>query len=97
KNGRDEGGSGPGDGADRAATERKRPRPAVSWSRSKAFARTRSHRLKICVPRGLGGYPQQAREAIWIATSIACQSLRKSKSVMLSTKLQPCFVRAKEL
>ena len=50
-------GSGPGDGAGRVATERKRPRPAVSWSRSKAFARTRSHRLKICVPRGLGGLP----------------------------------------
>lgn len=48
---------GPGDGADRAATERKRPRPAVSWSQSKAFTRTRSHRLKICVPRGLGGLP----------------------------------------
>ena len=48
---------GPGDGAGRVATERKRPRPAVSWSRSKAFARTRSHRLKICVPRGLGGLP----------------------------------------
>lgn|GEM_PF-395045 len=29
----------------------------MSWSRSKAFARTRSHRLKICVPRGLGGLP----------------------------------------
>ena len=28
-----------------------------SWSRSKAFARTRSHRLKICVQRGLGGLP----------------------------------------
>ena len=32
-------------------------RPAVSWSQSKAFTRTRSHRLKICVPRGLGGLP----------------------------------------
>ena len=63
------------DGADRDATERKRPRPAVSWSRSKAFARTRSHRLKICVQRGLGDFPQQARGAIWIATGIACQSL----------------------
>lgn len=29
----------------------------MSWSRSKAFARTRSRRLKICVPRGLGGFP----------------------------------------
>ena len=29
----------------------------MSWSRSKAFARTRSHRLKICVQRGLGGLP----------------------------------------
>ena len=29
----------------------------MSWSRSKAFAKTRSHRLKICVPRGLGGLP----------------------------------------
>lgn len=29
----------------------------MSWSRSKAFARTRSRRLKICVPRGLGGLP----------------------------------------
>ncbi len=71
--GQEQCGSGPGDGAGRVATERKRPRPAVSWSRSKAFARTRSHRLKICVPRGLGGYPQQARGAIWIATGIACQ------------------------
>ena len=33
--------------------------------------------MKICVPRGLGGYPQQARGAIWIATSIACQFYRK--------------------
>ena len=40
-----------------AGHTRKRPRPAVSWSRSKAFARTRSRRLKICVPRGLGGFP----------------------------------------
>ena len=55
--GQEQCGSGPGDGADRAATERKRPRPAVSWSQSKAFTRTRSHRLKICVPRGLGGLP----------------------------------------
>ena len=55
--GQEQCGSGPGDGADRTATERKRPRPAVSWSRSKAFVRTRSHRLKICVQRGLGGLP----------------------------------------
>ena len=44
----------------------------------KSVRRTRSHRLKICVPRGLGGYPQQARGAIWIATSIACQFLRSA-------------------
>ena len=30
---------------------------ALSLPCSKAFARTRSHRLKICVPRGLGGLP----------------------------------------
>ena len=29
----------------------------MSRSWSKAFAKTRSHRLKICVPRGLGGLP----------------------------------------
>ena len=51
----------------------------------------------LCSKGAWGRGPQQARGAIWIATSIACQSLRKSKSVMLSTKLQPCFVRAKEL
>ena len=47
----------------------------------KSVRRTRSHRLKICVPRGLGGYPQQARGAIWIATGIACRFLcRNEKS-----------------
>ena len=29
----------------------------MNWLWPKAFARTRSHRLKICVPRGLGGLP----------------------------------------
>ena len=64
----------------------------------KSVRRTRSRRMKFCVQRGLGGMPStsSAREP-WLSWGIACQSLRKSKSVMLSTKLQPCFVRAKEL
>ena len=39
----------------------------------KSVRRTRSRRMKFCVQRGLGGIPQQARGAIWIATGIACR------------------------
>ena len=34
-----------------------RPWTVSNWPGSKAFVRTRSHRLKICVQRGLGGLP----------------------------------------
>lgn len=47
----------------------------IEMARVKSVRRTRSRRMKFCVQRGLGGIPQQARGAIWIATGIACQSL----------------------
>ena len=43
--------------------------------------RTRSRRMKFCVQRGLGGIPQQARGAIWIATGIACHFCSQTISV----------------
>ena len=61
--------------SDRAATERKKTTASGELVAVKSVRQTRSHRLKICVPRGLGDFPQQARGAIWIATGIACQSL----------------------
>lgn len=47
----------------------------IEMARVKSVRRTRSRRMKFCVQRGLGGIPQQARGAIWIATGIACRSL----------------------
>ncbi len=39
----------------------------------KSVRRTRSHRMKFCVQRGLGGIPQQAApEAEWLSRGIAC-------------------------
>ena len=45
----------------------------IEMARVKSVRRTRSRRMKFCVQRGLGGIPQQARGAIWIATGIACR------------------------
>ena len=47
----------------------------------KSVRRTRSHRMKFCVQRGLGDFPQQARGAIWIATGIACHFCSQTISV----------------
>ena len=53
----------------------------IEMARVKSVRRTRSRRMKFCVQRGLGGIPQQARGAIWIATGIACRFLcRNEKS-----------------
>lgn len=41
----------------------------------KSVRRTRSHRIKFCVPRGIGGgNPQQAAPRVeWLSRGIACQ------------------------
>ena len=49
----------------------------------------------LCSKGGLGDFPQQARGAIWIATGIACRSLRKSKSVMLQYEVIALFYSSK--
>ncbi len=62
----------------------KRPRPAVSWSWSKSVRRTRSHRMKFCVQRGVGALPSTSKRrgksqrdfllcgSVCINTGIAC-------------------------
>lgn len=52
----------------------------IEMARVKSVRRTRSRRMKFCVQRGLGGIPQQARGAIWIATGIACYNMFDPKN-----------------
>ena len=55
--------------------------------------RTRSHRMKFCVQRGLGGIPQQAApEAEWLSRGIACHLAAPRKSSQKREKRRPSLL-----